>query len=140
MRAAYLSVFCTNGYSYVLSKGAAQVRRILDEHDSALERTVMEAFPHTELTSDALVIPAALGGLGDFFIVMLRLKSKRTRYVAVLLPGVDGCDWNTLMKVNVGHNSRLRVETTPENWTSRLVVDFSDDPVTNMRNSEVFKP
>jgi len=64
---------------------------------------------------------------------MLRLKTKRTRYLNVWLPGKSGCDWDTLGTL-YKHAPRLRIETTPNTWTWPLYVCLGYDPVSEMRN------
>lgn len=136
MRAAYLSLFDMYGYAYVLSDGAAQVRNVLNGTAPIQERVVMEAFPYSEPPGDMLIMPAALGGLGEFFVVLLRLRSKRTSYLAVLLPGHAGCDWNVLSQINT-NPARLRLQTTPQNWTSELFIGLDEDPVTRLRRTRI---
>jgi hypothetical protein len=132
LRAAYLTAFELYGYEYVFSAGAAQVRDVLDGKTPVPQRLVMEAFPYKEPPSERIIMPASLGGLGEFFVVLLRLVSKRTRYIAVLLPGKPGCDWNLLMKVS-SNPGRTRIQTIPQGWTSELYIGLGDDPISRLR-------
>lgn len=132
LRAAYLTAFEVYGYEYVFSAGAAQVRDVLDGKTSVPQRLVMEAFPNHEPSSERMIMPAFLGGLGEFFVVLLRLVSKRTRYIAVLLPGKPGCDWDLLVRVNT-NPARARIQTIPQGWTSELYIGLGDDPISRLR-------
>jgi hypothetical protein len=95
----------------------------------------MEAFPDAEPPRDILVMPHSFSDLGECFAVLLRLKTKRTRYLNVYLPGKPGCDWSVLGAF-YKHASRLRIETTPDTWTSPLYIYFGYDPVSVMRNGD----
>jgi hypothetical protein len=132
LRAAYLTAFEVYGYEYVFSAGARQVRDVLDGRTPVPQKLVMEAFPHQEPSSERLIMPAFLGGLGEFFVVLLRLVSKRVRNVAVLLPGKPGCDWDLLMSINT-NPGRIRIQTTPQGSTSELYISLGDDPISRLR-------
>lgn len=68
-----------------------------------------------------------------FRAVLLRLKTKRTRFLNVWLPGKPGRDWDTLGTL-YQHAPRLRIETTPDSWNSHLYVYLGYDPVSEMRS------
>ena len=93
----------------------------------------MEAFPSAEPPHDILVMPHSFGDIGECFAVLLRLKTQRTRYLAVYLPGKPGCDWDSLGTF-YQHAPRLRFETTPNTWKSLLHIYLGYDPVSEMRN------
>ena len=133
IRAAYLAVFCAQGYEYVFSEGARQVRRVIDGTTPPNPKIIMEAFPDAEPPRDILVMPHSFSDLGECFAVLLRLKTKRTRYLNVYLPGKPGCDWDVLGTL-YKHAPRLRIETTPDTWTSHLCISLGYDPVSEMRN------
>jgi len=135
VRAAYLAVFCAQGYEYVFSEGARQARGVIDGTTRVNPRTIMEAFPDAEPPRDILVMPHSFSDLGECFAVLLRLKTKRTRYLNVWLPGKPGCDWDVLGTL-YKHAPRLRIETTPDTWTSHLYVYLGYDPVSEMRNGD----
>ena len=134
IRAAYLAVFSLHGYEYAFSKGASHVRSVLNGGAPVQQNVIMEAFPHLEPPSDLLVMPHAFDDLGEFFIVLLRLKTERTRYLTVFLPGKPGCYWNELTRL-YKHAPRLRIETTPDTWTSKLFISLDYDPVSKMRTA-----
>jgi hypothetical protein len=127
-RAAFLSVFKVEGYEYVLSPGAEQVRTMLGTDAPVLKHVVMEAFPERDPATDLLVMPASFSDLGEYYAVLLRLRTKRTRYFSVFLPGRHGCDW-TALEALYNHAPRLRLETTPDGWDSKLYVGFGPNPL-----------
>jgi hypothetical protein len=139
LRAGYLTAFEVHGYEWVFSAGAAQVRDVLDGKTAVPQRLVMEAFPHEEPSSPRIIMPTLLGGLGEFFVVLLRLVSKRTRYLAVLLPGKPGCDWDLLMRVS-SNPGRTRIQTTPQGSPSELLIDLEDDPISRLRGIPPLTP
>jgi hypothetical protein len=121
VRAAYLAVFCAQGYEYVFSEGARQVRSVIDGTTAVNPKIIMEAFPDAEPPRDILVMPHSFSDVGECFAVLLTLKTKRTRYLNVYLPGKPGCDWDVLGTL-YKHATRLRIETTPDTWTSPLYI------------------
>jgi uncharacterized protein YbaR (Trm112 family) len=128
LRAAYLTAFEVYGYKYVFSAGAIQVRDVLDGRAPVPRKLVMEAFPHQEPSNERMIMPTRLDQLGEFFVVLLRLVRRRTRYIAVLMPGEPGCDWNVLTRVNMTPRS-MRIQTTPQGWTSPLNISLEPDPI-----------
>lgn len=62
----------------------------------AVPEVVMEGFPDVEPPHDILVMPHALNDIGEVVAVLLWLKTQRTRYLTVYLPGKAGCDWKLL--------------------------------------------
>jgi hypothetical protein len=135
VRAAYLAVFCAQGYEYVFSEGARQARGVIDGTTPVNPKIIMEAFPDAEPPKDILVMPHSFSDLGECFAVLLRLKTKRTRYLNVYLPGKPGCDWSVLATF-YKYASRLRIEITPGTWTSPLHIYFGYDPVSEMRDGD----
>ena len=131
IRAAYLAVFFDQGYEYAFSEGARQVRNVIDEKTPVNPAIIMEAFPNEEWQKDVLVMPLAFSDLGECFVVLLKLKSRRARYLAVCLPGAPGCDWDGLGTLSK-HAPRLRLETTPGTWTRKLHITFQCDPVSEL--------
>jgi hypothetical protein len=127
-RAAFLSVFRVEGYEYLLSPGAEQVRTMLGTNAPVLKHVVMEAFPEHDPGTDLLVMPASFNDLGEYYAVMLRLRTKRTRYFSVFLPGRHGCDW-TALEALYDLAPRLRLETTPDGWDSKLYVGLGPNPL-----------
>jgi hypothetical protein len=127
-RAAFLSVFKVEGYDYALSLGAQQVRTMLGNRAPVLKNVVMEAFPERDPATDLLVMPASSSDFGEYYAVLLRLQTKRTRYLSVFLPGKHGRDW-TALEALYEHASRLRLETTPDGWDSKLYVRFGPNPM-----------
>lgn len=132
MRSAYLAVFHAEGFKYVFSEGAARVREVLNGNDPVRTNVIMEAFPEQDPPGDLLVMPHSFTDVGECFTVLLRLRSKRTRYLAVFLPGKIGCDWDLLGSL-YEHAPRLRIETTPHQWDSKLVINLGYDPVSEFR-------
>lgn len=93
----------------------------------------MEAYPDAEPPGDILVMPHSFNDLGECFAVLLRLRTKRTRYLNVFLPGKPGCDWS-VWGMLYKHASQLRIETRPDTWTSPLHICLGFDPVSEMRS------
>lgn len=131
-RAAYLSVFKLEGYEYALSLGAEQVRTILGTDTPVLKNVVMEAFPERDPETDLLVMPLSFSDVGEFYAVLLRLKTKRTRYIIVFLPGKHGRDWSALEAL-YHHAPRLRLETIPGGWDCKLYINFGDKPTVQIQ-------
>jgi hypothetical protein len=131
-RAAFLAVFKSEGYTYALSQGAAQVRAMLECDGPVLEKVVMEAFPEREPDADVLVMPATFNDVGEHYLVLLRLRTKRTRYIVVFLPGKSGGDWSAFEAL-YQHAPLLRVETTPFGWDSKLYIHLGFDPIFRVR-------
>jgi hypothetical protein len=127
-RAAFLSVFKVEGYEYALSLGAGQVRTMLGTGAPVLKNVVMEAFPERDPATDLLVMPASFSDFGEYYAVLLRLQTKRTRYISVFLPGKHGRDW-TALEALYQHAPRLRLETTPDGWDSKLYIRFGCSPM-----------
>ena len=131
-RAAFLSVFKVEGYEYALSLGAEQVRTILGAGAPVLKNVVMEAFPERDPGTDLLVMPASFSDFGEYYAVLLRLQTKRTRYVSVFLPGKHGGDW-TALEALYHQAPRLRLETTPDGWDSKLYIRFGCNPMVQLQ-------
>jgi hypothetical protein len=127
-RAAFLSVFKVEGYDYALSLGAESVRAALDTGVRVLEHVVMEAFPEREPGADLLVMPASFSDFGEYYAVLLRLQTKRIRYISVFLPGKHTRDWAALETL-YRHAPRLCLETTPDGWDSKLRIRFGRNPM-----------
>jgi hypothetical protein len=132
MRAAYLAVFDVKGYEWVFSKGAEQARAIINGDGDAPQKLVMEAFPDREPPGSMLISAASFSDLGEYFAVLLRLTSKRTRYLLVFLPGKPGCDLELLGSL-YAKAPQLRLETTPETWVSPLFIYLNYDPIDQIR-------
>jgi hypothetical protein len=128
LRSAYLAVFHAEGYLYTFSAGAALVRGVVNGKAPVRANVIMEAFPEQEPPGDLLVMPHAFTDVGECFTVLLRLRSKRTRYLAAFLPGKLGSGWNLLGSL-YQHAPRLRIQTTPHEWDSTLIVNLGYDPV-----------
>jgi HNH endonuclease len=128
LRAAFLSVFKVEGYEYALSLGAEQVRTMLGTDAPLLKNVVMEAFPERDPATDLLVMPASFSDVGEYYAILLRLQTKRTRYITVFLPGKHGGDW-TALEALYHHAPRLRLETTPGGSDSKLYIRFGCNPM-----------
>lgn len=131
-RASFLSVFKVEGYKYALSEGASQVRNVLNSDTPVLQKVIMEAFPERDPKTDLLVMPISFGDVGDSYTVLLRLQTRRTRYITVFLPGKLGSDWSAFEAFH-HHAKRLRLETTPHGWDSKLYIRFDYDPLHRVR-------
>lgn len=131
-RAAFLSVFKVEGYEYALSPGAEQVRTALGIGTPILKNVVMEAFPDRDPGTDLLVMPARFEDVGEYYAVLLRLKTKRIRYISVFLPGKHGRNWSALEAL-YQHAPHLRLETTPDGWDSKLYIRFGDNPMVQVQ-------
>jgi hypothetical protein len=117
-RAAFLSVFKVEGFEYALSEGAGQVRQMLNAETPVLEKVIMEAYPERDPPAESLVMPLRFNDIGECYCALLRLRTKRTRYILVFLPGKAGSDWSALEAL-YQHAPRLRLETTPHGWDSQ---------------------
>lgn len=131
-RAAFLSVFKVEGYQDALSLGAEQIPSVLGTSVPVLEKVVLEAFPERDPETDLLVMPVSFSDIGECYAVLLRLRTKRTRYLTVFLPGKPGRDWGAL-EILYQHAPRLRLETTPHGWDSKLYIHFGYDPAVQVR-------
>ena len=60
---------------------------MLNAEVPVLEKVIMEAFPEREILTDYLVMPIHFTDVGDCYCVLLRLRTNRTRYITVFLPG-----------------------------------------------------
>lgn len=67
VRAAYLAVFCAEGYEYVFSEGARQARCVTDGTAPVNPKIIVEAFPNAEPPRDVLVMPLSFSDLGECF-------------------------------------------------------------------------
>lgn len=134
IRAAYLSVFSVYGYEYAFSEGAAQVRRVLSEEAPVLDTVVMEAFPEQEPPDGPLIMPGSFNDVGQFIAALLPLGKKHKRYLTVFLPGKAGCEWSSLGLL-YKHAPRLRFETTPATWKTKLFIHLNFDPVRRLQES-----
>jgi len=97
-----------------------------------LKKVIMEAFPERKLSTDLLVMPISFRDVGECYSVLLRLRTKRTRYLAVFLPGKSANNWSALEAL-YEHAPRLRLETTPFGWNSQLNIHFGFDPLFRIR-------
>ncbi|MGA8528803.1 MAG: HNH endonuclease [Acidobacteriaceae bacterium] len=131
-RSAFLSVFKVEGYEYALSLGAQHVRTTLGAGSPALKNVVMEAFPERDPATDLLVMSASFSDFGEYYAVLLRLQTKRTRYLSVFLPGKQGRDWAALEAL-YQDAPRLRLETTPDGWDSKLYIRLGYSPMVQFR-------
>ena len=130
IRSAYLAAFTVRGYAYVYSAGGAQVRNVLDGKAPVPQYAVMAAYPEAEPPSELLVMS---GDYPSLVMVLLRLVGKQTRYLNIFLPSEVGLDWDVL-KPFQRSAGRLKVETTPETWTEKLVVHLDLDPATQIHS------
>ncbi len=131
-RAGFLAVFKAEGYGYALSDGANQVRSMIESRAPILEKVVMEAFPERDPGQDAIVMRMAFSDVGECYMVLLRFRTKRLRYVVVLLPGKSGSNWSALEGF-YQHAPRLRIETTPHDWEQKLYIHLGYDPMVRIR-------
>ena len=98
-----------------------------------LEKVIMEAFPERDPQTDLLVMPTTFNDVGECYTVLLRLRTKRTRYITVFLPGKSGSDWSALEAL-YQHAPHLRLETIPHGWDSQLYIRLGYDPLYRVRN------
>lgn len=131
-RAGFLAVFKAEGYGYALSDGASQVRSMIESRAPVLEKVVMEAFPERDPGRDAIVMPMAFNDVGEYYMVLLRFRTKRVRYVVAILPGKSGSNWSALEGL-YQHAPRLRIETTPHDWEQKLYIHLGYDPIVRIR-------
>jgi hypothetical protein len=135
IRAAYLAVFKAQGYQYILSEGATKVRSVVNESTPAPPHVIMQAFPEQVPPGDIPVMPHSFVDAGECCVVLLRIRSKKTRYLAVLLPGKAGSKWEMFGTLH-DHAPRLRIVTTPHGWNSPLVINLGYDPEAKFRMGE----
>ena len=67
-----------------------------------------------------VLTPASFRDLGEYFAVLLRLTSKRIRYLLVFMPGKPGCDLELLGCLYAGSSPAQIGDGTPETWVSPL--------------------
>ena len=120
VRAAYLAAFEQQGYRYVLSACGELARSVVNGTD-LVPKVILQAYPNPEPKEPALVLP-----ISDrpFIIVILRLTTAVTRYLAVLLPTTDS--WNVPIEIAAQHKL-CQLGLSKNN--SALTVTFSPDPV-----------
>ena len=134
LRVAYLAAFWRFGYAYVLSEGAAQVRRVLDG-ESPPSEVILEAYPDAELPLPALVNTIDITETGSLLLVLLRFRASSTRWIAVLLPGESGCAWHVLANVAAYPPSlllRLRLGESAD-----VSVRFDHEPIKRLRETRI---
>lgn len=131
LRVAYLGAVKQFGYSYVLSEGAAQVRAVLN--DGSLPCAfVMEAFPNADPLRPVLIHaidPSAM-------LVVFRLENLNTRWLAVLMPGPNGCPWEIIGNA-VANAERLMLQITFEKSETVVSVRFGREPVEQLRHLKI---
>jgi len=137
LRVAYLSAFGYYGYTYVLSEGAAQVRRVLDG-ESPPNAVILEAYPAAELPLSAMVHPMQISGIGQFFFALFQLRSSVTRWIAVLLPGRDGCAWDVLAKFTESP-ANLLLLVNPGGSLPEIPVRFNHEPLKQLQSLTTFR-
>lgn len=88
-----------------------------------------------------MVMPMAFNDVGEYYGVLLRLRTRRVRYVVVMLPGKSGGDWSALENL-YQHAPHLRIETTPHGWEEKLYIHLGYDPIVRVREGlrEYFVP
>ena len=52
-------------------------------------------------------MPMAFNDVGECYVVLLRFRTKRVRYVVVILPGKSGGDWSVLERRVPGEKGEL---------------------------------
>jgi hypothetical protein len=128
LRVSYLIAFAHFGYAYALGDGAAQVREVLDG-GPICEDLILEAFPNGRVNSAAIIHT-----LGDAILVMFRVRSPNTRWLAVPLPAGSGTDWEVLRKLyQVAH--LLKMDLVGLGGNPKVAIRFARDPV-----KRVWKP
>jgi hypothetical protein len=131
LRVAYLAAFAYFGYGFALSEGASQVRRALGG-EPVPSTVVLEAHPDAELPSTALVRLLQAEGVGSFFLALFQLRSSMTRWLAVLMPGPEGCPWDRLAELATNfQNATLQVNTG--GTAPSVSVRFSPEPLTKLQ-------
>jgi hypothetical protein len=133
----YLAAFGYYGYTYVLSEGAAQVRRVLDG-ESPPNAVILEAYPAAELPLHALVRPMHISGIRPFFLALFQLRSNVTRWIAVLLPGRDGCSWDMLAKFDESP-ANLLLRVNPGGSLPEVSVRFNHEPLKQLQSLSNFR-
>ena len=125
LRVGYLAAFHQFGYAYALSKGGAQVREALSARFLP-NNVILSAYP-----SGDLEVPFLVHCLKDGIFVLFRVQSGRTRWLAVMLPGFEGCAWEDLEKVS-SVASRLRM-VLKRGDDPELTVGFGPEPIEEIR-------
>jgi hypothetical protein len=131
LRVAYLAAFAYFGYGFALSEGASQVHRLLSG-EPVPSTVVLEAHPDAELPSTALVRLLHAEGVGSFFLVLFQLRSRMTRWLAVLLPGNDGCSWDRLAELGASFTSAM-LQVNQGGAAPPVSVRFSPEPLTKLQ-------
>jgi hypothetical protein len=131
LRVAYLAAFAYFGYGFALSEGASQVRRVLDG-DAVPSGVILEAHPEAELPRSALVRLLHSEGTEPFFMALFQLRSSMTRWLAVLLPGNQGCPWDRLVDL-AGSFPNALLQVNPGDSTPAISVRFSHEPLKKLQ-------
>jgi HNH endonuclease len=125
LRVGYMAAFQQFGYAYALSRGGAQVREALSG-GVLLNNIVLSAYP-----SDNLEVPFLVHSLKDGIFVLFKVQSKLTRWLAVMLPGLEGCAWEDIGKISPAA-SRLRIVVKRADHME-ITVGFGPEPVEEIR-------
>jgi hypothetical protein len=132
LRAAYLSVFKALGYRYAMSLGGMQVREIL-KGKGKIPNVIVQAHPNMGLRRQALVLPFQKPDAFSFFLVLLKLRRELTRYLAVLLPSPDGCDFDELTNI-VDESEKIVYKADFDDSGREVIVHFTREPIEKLRS------
>lgn len=121
---------------YVLSDGGAQVRRAMKEQELPA-CAIMCAQPSCELPSPFMSCLDEAPGGNSFFLVVFGVQSAVLRHFAVLLPTIDGCEWEEIAE----RASLLRTGAvlTTDSGTSapKIKIRFGDEPIVKLREFRI---
>jgi hypothetical protein len=131
LRVAYLAAFAYFRYGFALSEGASQLRRALSG-EPVPSAVVLEAHPDAEPPSTALVRLLHAEGVGSFFLALFQLRSSMTRWLAVLMPGPEGCPWDRLAELATNFPKAM-LQVNPGGAAPAVSVRFSHEPLTKLQ-------
>ncbi len=131
LRVAYLAAFKQFGYNYLLSEGATQVRRVLNDGELP-GAFVMEAFPSSDPLQPVLIHAIDSSAM----LVLFRLENLTTQWLAVLIPGPVGCPWDVIGNA-VANAERLMLQIKFEKLETVVNVRFGKEPIEQLRHLKV---
>jgi hypothetical protein len=133
-RVGYLAAFAYFQYGYALSDGGEQVRRVLTI-DPPPNAAILEAYPSAPLPWPVLVQRVQVSAT-ECYLALFQLRSRATRWLAVLLPGPDGCSWDSLAKF-VENPETLLLRVNLGDALPGVDVRFHHEPLRRLRDSSL---
>jgi hypothetical protein len=130
LRVAYLAVFSQSGYAYAFSHGGGQVRVVLNGGVVPMG-LIVEAHFSEEPAVPFFVLPIGT----EAVLVFFKLQSLKTRWIAAMLPGPDGCSWTELASAFAEPNHLRMVIAFGQ--TQAIAARFAHEPFERLRNAKI---